>query len=68
MVYWLILIVYGIGTGGFTVTTNVMHVGNFSDLKSCQTVAKESQGAASPDNWRDNYICVQATDGKAAPP
>jgi disulfide bond formation protein DsbB len=68
MIYWLILIVYGIGTGGFTVTTHVMHVGNFSDLKSCQAVAKDSQNNISPDNWRFNYICVQASDGKAPPP
>jgi hypothetical protein len=68
MVYWLILIVYGIGTGGFTVTTDVVHVGNFSDLRSCQAVAKESQSGASPDNWRYNYICVQASDGKVPPP
>ena len=43
MIYWLIMIVYEIGTGGFTVTTQVLHVGNFSDLKSCQAVAKNSQ-------------------------
>lgn len=68
MVYWLILIVYGIGTGGFTVSTQVTHVGNFSDLKSCQAAAKESPGNISPDNWRLNYICVQASDGKAPSP
>ena len=44
MVYWLVLIVYGIGTGGFTVTTNVVHVGNFSDLRSCQAVVKRIAG------------------------
>jgi hypothetical protein len=56
MIYWLILIVYGIGTNGFTVTTQVMHVGNYSDLKTCQAVAKDSQGSGSPDNWRSNYL------------
>jgi hypothetical protein len=68
MFYWLILVVYGIGTNGFTVTTQLMHVGNFSDLKTCQAAAKDSQGAGSPDNWRYNYICVQASDGKTPPP
>jgi hypothetical protein len=68
MIYWLILIVYGIGTNGYTVTTQVMHVGNYSDLKTCQAVAKDSQGSGSSDNWRSNYLCVQASDGKLPPP
>ena len=43
MVYWLILVVYGIGSGEFTVTTQAMHVGNYSDLKACMAAAKDSQ-------------------------
>jgi hypothetical protein len=68
MVYWLILIVYGIGSGGFTVTTQAMHVGNYSDLKACMAAAKDSQGSGSLDNWRSNYLCAQASDGKLPPP
>jgi hypothetical protein len=55
MIYWLVLVVYGIGTSGFTVTTQAMHVGNFPDLKACEAAG-------------NNYICVQATDGKLPPP
>lgn len=68
MIYWLVLVVYGIGTNGLTVTTHAMHVGNFSDLKSCQAAAKESQGSANPENWRSNYLCVLSSDGKTPPP
>ena len=77
MVYWLILVVYGIGSGGFTVTTQAMHVGNYSDLKACMAAAKDSQsmaaakdsqGSGSLDNWRSNYLCAQASDGKLPPP
>ena len=54
MVYWLILVVYGIGSGGFTVTTQASQVGNYSDLKA-RVAAKDSQGSGSLDNWRSNY-------------
>jgi hypothetical protein len=68
MIYWLVLVVYGIGTSGFTVTTQAMHVGNFPDLKACEAAGKDAKGGGSPENWRYNYICVQATDGKLPPP
>jgi hypothetical protein len=55
-------------SGGFTITTQAMHVGNYSDLKTCMAAAKDSQGSGSLDNWRSNYLCVQASDGKVPPP
>jgi hypothetical protein len=54
-----------------------MHVGNYSDLKACMAAAKDSQsmaaakdsqGSGSSDNWRSNYLCAQASDGKLPPP
>jgi hypothetical protein len=68
MIYWLILVVYGTGTSRFTVTTQVMHVGNYPDLKACEAAGKNTKAGGSPDNWRYKYICVEATNGKLPPP
>ena len=52
IVYWLVL-VYTFTTGTNAATSNMLHVGNFKDLK-----ASEAAGSAAKGGSREFYSCA----------
>jgi hypothetical protein len=78
MTYWLVLVVVGLGAGvlidsprvPIPVSTQVLHVGNFSTQSDCMEAAAEATKANGPGGPGASYrlLCIRASDAKIAPP
>jgi hypothetical protein len=63
IVYWLVL-VYTFATGTNAATSNMLHVGNFKDLKTCEAAGSAAKG----DSREFLFMCVQANETGINPP
>jgi hypothetical protein len=65
-VFWLVLVFSQ--TSGSSISSNTMHVGNFTSLAACEAAAQNAWNTP----WTVlgtslNFVCVQANDGTNPP-
>lgn len=78
MTYWLVLVVVGLGAGAvidlprvpIPVSTQLLHVGNFTSQADCLAAAAEAVKANGNGNPGASYrlLCIRASDLKMAAP
>jgi len=78
MTYWLVLVVVSLGAGTVVdsprvpvpVSTQMLHVGNFTSQDDCMAAATEALKANGTGSPGASYrlLCIRASDAKMAPP
>lgn len=78
MTYWLVFVVIGLGAGTIMdsprvplpVSTQMLHVGNFTSREDCTAAATEASQAYGTGGPGASYrfICIRAANAKMAPP